>query len=290
MRVTSALASIALLMGATSAMALQAPVPGKEDPRMQSLSYSPGQIYFLHLKVGHTLAITLPPDETRNETYGSDSVHLKTTPVAGTNLVFAKPVAAMPAKSFFIHAVMPDGSSRLYTFKVDVVAADGDSADPYTLTFRDPAAAQAAKVAAWRVWKAREDEKTAQAALAAAANNSVDKNFQYVLQGKTSGDWNLLPTRQVSDDGTNTHFHFPGQHSPIIYVVSGDGKETVPDCTPNSETHIATCHQLAARWRLRDGDAELCISNVAYDPIGVPTPSNTSSPDYERMLKVDAIP
>lgn len=280
------LAAALLLLTTTSAMALQAPDVGKEDPRMQSLAYSPGQIYYLHLKVGHTLAITLPPDQIHNETYGSDSVHLKAPPVAGTNLIFVKPIAPMPAKSFFIHAILPDGSSRLYTFQIDVVAPDSDADDPYTLTFKDPAAATAAKAAAWRAWKAKEDEKTAKAALVAAANNIVDTNLKYVLQGKTAGDWNLLPTREVGDDGHSTHWHFPQTEAhPNIYVVSPDGKESVPDCSANSDTNITTCHQTAAQWRLRSGDSELCVFNRAFDAVGTPGPGNTSSPHFERTLR-----
>jgi type IV secretion system protein VirB9 len=286
MRVASAVFSV--LLSTSSALALQPPQPGKEDPRMQSVAYSPGQITYLHLVVGHTLAITLPPDETDNHGYGSDTAHLKVQSIAGSNLVFLKPILAMQPKSFFIQASMPTGSSRLYAFQVDVVPADGVSEDPYTLTFKDPAADAAAKAVAWRTWKAKQDEKTKTAALVVAANSPVDTNLKYVLQGKTVADWNLLPTREVSDDGHNTHFYFPGQHSPNIYVVSADGKETVPDCTPNSVTNMATCHQLAAQWRLRDGDSELCVFNRAFDPVGVKTPTDTSSPDYERTLRASA--
>lgn len=279
------IAFLSVLLSTTSAIALEAPLPGKEDPRMQSALYSPGQITYLHLKIGHTLAIALPSDQIHNESYGSDSAHLRVSVPAGTNLIFLKPIAEMPGKSFFIQATLSDGSSRLYVFQIDVVATDGDSSDPYTLTFRDPAAAAAAKAAAWRTWKAQQEEKARQADLVAAANAAIDTNFKYVLQGKTLGDWNLLPTRQVGDDGTNTHFHFPGQHAPNVYVVSPDGHETVPDCTPNSATGVTTCHQLAVQWRLRDGDSELCVWNKAYNPVSTPTPSNTSSPNYDRVLR-----
>lgn len=274
------------LLASTSALAIEAPTPGKEDPRMQTITYSAGQIYYLHLVVGHTLAITLPSDQTHNEGYGSDK-RLEVVPVAGTPTIFLKPVGVIPtAKSLFIHATMPDGSSRLYPFQVDVGPADGTSEDPYTITVKDPVADTVAKAAAYRTWKAREDQKKAQADLVAAAATTMDTNFKYVLQGEKAGDWNLLPTRELGDNGRDTHFHFPQVEAhPQIYVVSPDGKETVPDCSPDSETQVTTCHQTAVQWRLRSGDSELCVFNRDFNPVGPPAPSNTSSPAYERTLK-----
>jgi type IV secretion system protein VirB9 len=203
-----------------------------------------------------------------------------------TNLAVLKPIATMQPKSFFLRARTEDGLPRLYTFQVDVVEPTGSSQDPYTLTFRDPGAEAAVKAAIWRQWKARQGDRAKQAELAAAANAIADTNFHYVLQAKEVADWDLLPTREVGDDGHNTHFHLPQARSPLIYTVSPDGKETVPDCTANSVTHVTTCHQLARQWRLRDGDAELCIFNKAFDPVGIETPTNTSSPEIERTLRV----
>src|SRR5271166_323318 len=283
MRLTLALT--AALLSATPALAVQAPTLGKEDTRMQYAVYTPGQIYRLRLVVGHAMVVTLPPGQSVVESFGSDTAHLKVVLTAGTNFAVLKPIAPMPPKSFFIRATLPDGTARVYPFEVEVGGADSGSADPYTLTFRDPAADAAVKAAAWRTWKAGQDAKATQAKLAASAAGATDTNFKYVLQGKAIADWDLLPTREVGDDGTNMHFHLPQARSPLIYTVSPDGKETVPDCTANSETHVTTCHQLARQWRLRDGDAELCVFNGAYDPVGIPTPSNTSSPDYERTLK-----
>jgi type IV secretion system protein VirB9 len=269
-------------------MALQAPGPGKEDPRMQTLVYSPGQIIYLHLVVGHTLTVVLPPTQSPADSFGSDTAHLKVVLTTGTNLAVLKPIAIMPAKSFFIRATQQDGSPALYTFQVDVVDPTGNSQDPYTLTLRDPGADAAAKAATWRQWRAQQDDRAKRAELAAAANGANDTNVKYVLQGKEVADWDLLPTREVGDDGKWTHFHLPQARSPLIYTVSPDGKDTVPDCTPNSETHVTTCHQLARQWRLRDGDAELCVFNKDFDPVGAQTPSNTSSPAIERTLKASA--
>ena len=290
MRLSSAVAALACLLATTPAFALEAPSAGKVDPRMLTITYKPGDIYYVHLVVGHTLAITLPKDEVHNETLGSDSKHLEVTALAGTPLIFLKPKAPMPAKSFFIYASMPDGSSRLYTIQLDVVDEGGADTDPYTLTFVDKQADAQAAATARRVWQAKAAEKFKLAQLTAAAAATSDTNYKYVLQGETAGDWNLLPTREVGDNGRDTHWHFPQVEAhPQIYVVSPDGKETVADCSPDTATNVTTCHQTAAQWRLRSGNSELCVFNKAFDPVGVPAPTNTSSPDYERTLRETTI-
>ena len=283
MRVIPAL--LASVLPSAPAMGLQAPVPGKADPRMQTIVYSPGEIVHLHLVIGHTLTVILPNGFDVTESFGSDTKHLGIHLMKGTQFAILKPIAEMPPKSFFIYATAADNAPKLFTFQVDVVPATGDSEDPYTLTFNAPAADAAAKAANSRRWKAQQDERAKQAELAAAANATADTNVKYVLQGKEIADWDLLPTREVGDDGHSTHFHLPQARVPLIYTVSPDGRETVPDCTPNSETHITPCHQLARQWRLRDGDGELCVFNRAFDPVGAQTPTNTSSPLIERTLK-----
>ena len=70
----------------------------------------------------------------------------------------------------------------------------------------------------------------------------------------------------------------------MIYVVHPDGKEAIADYVFNSATGVATVHQLAAQWRLRDGDAELCVFNKAFDPVGVTNTTRTSSPDVVREV------
>jgi type IV secretion system protein VirB9 len=152
-----------------------------------------------------------------------------------------------------------------------------------SVTFTYPGDDAAAKIAQWRWTQAQKDQKAAKAALDAASGAS-DSNLHYVLQGKEPADWDLLPTREVSDNGTDTHFHFPGaMRVPIIYAVNPDGKEAVVDPTFNSQTGVATVHQLARIFHLRDGDAMLCVFNRAFDPIGVRSETGTISPGVERV-------
>jgi type IV secretion system protein VirB9 len=72
---------------------------------------------------------------------------------------------------------------------------------------------------------------------------------------------------------------------PVIYVVNPDGKEAVAEPTFNSETGVATVHQLARVFHLRDGDALLCVFNRAYDPVGVRSTTGTIATTVARVTK-----
>lgn len=277
----------ALLMLSTPALAeVQPKAVAKDDAHVQTAEVAVGEVVVLHLMVGRTVAIQLPTEQTNNQSYGSDSKFVKAAIPAGSNLIFLKPEMEMAPKPFFISSTLADGKIRLYVLQIDVTKAVGDTPLPYTLKLVDPGADQAVKAAAWRWQQKQKQDKADAQALRDAVAHPVDTNLSYILQGETAADWNLLPTREVGDDGRSTHFHLPGARATLIYTVSPDGKESVADCSPDSETHITTCHQLAAKWRLRDGDAELCVYNKLFDPVGVPTPTNTISPEFRRELRV----
>ena len=266
---------------ADPACALDAPTAGHADPRMQTAAYMPNQIYPITLEVGHTTAITVSYKETITDIWGSDSADLKSD--MSDHFAFLKAQREFTSRSLYIRTRRDTGESRLYVFQVQAVAA-GNDADSYDLRFTYPADELAAKKAAWAKAAAERAKRLAAEKLAEAQD--PPSNFRYVLQGLTAADWNLLPTRQVYDDGSATYFTFPGSmRVPVIYVVNPDGKEAVADYAFNSATGVATVHQLAAQWRLRDGDSELCVFNRAFDPVGVKNLTGTSSPDVVREVK-----
>src|SRR5262249_35210374 len=143
-----------------------------------------------------------------------------------------------------------------------------------SLTFVYPNDVKIAQVAAWKAAAVARAQKVNEQALLTAqeaqhCQGSV--NNHYALQGLSSADWNLLPTREVCDDGQNTYFHFPGNMSiPLIYVGPTDKSDVLADYTFNSVTRVATVHQLAPDFHLRggaDGNALLCVHNKKYDPV-----------------------
>jgi type IV secretion system protein VirB9 len=90
----------------------------------------------------------------------------------------------------------------------------------------------------------------------------------------------------VWDDGASTYFRFPGNaRIPAFYVVNPDGRQAVPNYNVDPSSNLVTVHQIAAEFRLRDGDQVMCVFNNAPNPVGFKTDTNTTSPAIERTLK-----
>jgi type IV secretion system protein VirB9 len=267
---------------ARPALALQEPTPGVMDPRMVTAAYDPAQVFAVHVPQGQTLAITLSPNEIATDGFGSDPKMLRAD-LSGNVVMLWSGDAPVPPRSMFIRTRTLDGTrTRTYALLVDT-HPPAQAALSFTFTY--PADEAAAKLAQWRQAAAVREQKAAKAALD-AASGAADSNVRYVLQGEKAEDWDLLPTREVSDNGTDTHFHFPGaMRVPIIYAVNPDGKEAVVEPTFNSETSVATVHQLARVFHLRDGDALLCVFDKAFDPVGVRSGTGTISPDVDRVTR-----
>ncbi len=277
---TLILATCACLVAAP-ALALQEPTAGKLDARMVTANYDPSQVYAVHVPQGQTLAVTVSPDEIVTDGFGADGKSLRADLAGNTVMLWSGDIQVAP-RSMFIRTRMPDGKARTYALLVDT--RPPNQAD-LSFTFTYPAAEAAKRADQWRAARAFREQKATQAALDAASGAS-DSNVRYVLQGKNPADWDLLPTREVSDNGTDTHFHFPGSmRVPIIYAVNPDGKEAVVEPTFNSKTGVATVHQLARAFHLRDGDAILCVFNRAFDPIGRRSATGTISSDVERVTR-----
>ena len=268
---------------------------------MQTAAYSPSQIYPITVEVGHVFAVTFSKDEVATDGWGSNSDALKVD-LSG-NLAIYKAQKPFSPRSYFIKTRRADGSTRLYAFQVTGVEEPAPSstsvyesaalgADPppaqdtnmYDLQFTYPADELAEKKAAAAKRQEEWEKRRVQTILAQAA--SPDPNYRYALQGATASDWDLLPSRSVYDDNSNTYFSFPGEmRIPVIYVVNPDGKEAVVNYTFDSATGIATVHQLAAHWMLRDGNSLLCVFNKAYNPVPDKNTSGTSSPNVMRVVR-----
>ncbi len=88
----------------------------------------------------------------------------------------------------------------------------------------------------------------------------------------------------IWDNGQSTFFRFPGnQRIPVISALTPDGREGVVNSSVSGET--VTVHQLAPGFVLRDGRQVACVTNHAYDPVGVRPGTGTTSPDVERVAR-----
>lgn len=86
----------------------------------------------------------------------------------------------------------------------------------------------------------------------------------------------------VWDNGQHTFFKFPGnQRIPTIAALTPDGREGAVNS--NTSGDVVEVHQLAEEWVLRDGRKVACVTNRAYDPVGVRPDTGTASPLVERV-------
>lgn len=86
----------------------------------------------------------------------------------------------------------------------------------------------------------------------------------------------------VWDNGQHTFFKFPGnQRIPTIAALTPDGREGAVNSNVSGDT--VEVHHLAEEWVLRDGRKVACVTNRAFDQVGVRPDTGTSSPLVERV-------
>lgn len=124
----------ALLLASSSALALQEPPPGKDDPRVRTIAYNPNNVTDVAATVGDVLAITFPDAERVEPIAVSDSKFLQAT-TAGDNFAFLKPMKEMPKQPIFIKTIRRDGSKKLYVLQLHAASADNPV---YLIRFSDP--------------------------------------------------------------------------------------------------------------------------------------------------------
>lgn len=227
---------------------------------MATVPYNPGEVFVVHAPQGQTMTVILSAEETSVDVFGTDKFMLKGKNI-GNTIVFWTSEELLPHRTVIIVGRTAEGKQRTYTLLVDSMSPEFAH---LSLRFTYPEDERAKQAALWRVAAA----KKAEAAVLEKVDAKPDcTNFAYQLQGKTTADFNLLPTREVCDDGVHTYFWFPGtMKMPVIY--DGAGKETVVDPTFNARTGIAVVHQLSTQWHIRDDDNLLCVFNKAPDPVG----------------------
>jgi type IV secretion system protein VirB9 len=283
---------------ASPAWAKEDPIPGREDVRMRTLPYDPGQVVHLSTAVGATLVVGFGAKETVTAVAVTDSKDLKAMPKG--NFLFFKSQEALPLQPVIVLTSTDGGGTRRYVFEIETVPTANLSEDApgvyYSVQFTYPAdeaarrralaAAQAAKNSATA--QAREAQRRLQLAHDEMEQRARDpfsgeRNWHYVARG----DRTLLPL-EVFDNGYSTVFRFPGNvRIPSVFVINPDGKEATPNYAVKGD--LVQVDAVARSWRLRDGQTVLGIWNQAFDPVGKNPETETTSPNVQRVLK-DAPP
>jgi type IV secretion system protein VirB9 len=186
-----ALALFLLLPGVAEAQVR--PQPGPGDAHIQSIDYSPDQVFRVEAAPGYQVTIELAADEHVETVALGDSGAWQVSSNRRGDRLFVKPTVPGVTTNM---AVVTD--TRLYNFEL----APGSGIDTaWALKFRypgmgpqDPAAAGGATV---------------------------------VGRYKVRGDKTLRPSG-IHDDGVHTYVEWPeDQALPAIYALNGQGKETL---------------------------------------------------------------
>ena len=260
--------TVCLLASAVpAAQAESLPVAGPYDARIKTVDFNAANVVRVVGHFGYSTDIEFAPGESIISVALGDSLAWAVAPVE--NHIFVKPREPHATTNMTVIT-----NKRVYQF-----ALIGDPARaeprkdfyylvrfkyPHALAVRDAAAANAAKVRA------------------ALDVNDQPRNWDYY----GCGPYTIRPT-QVYDDGRFTYFTFPAaMQVPAIYYVDQDGEESLTNGQMRGDQFVV--FGTARKFVLRRGNTVGCVENRAYNPYGVYTPTGTTSPDVERVLKASA--
>lgn len=181
------------------------PKPGGGDPRIQSIDFSPDQVFQLQGAPGYAITVELSPDEqVENVAVGDSSAWQVISNHKGDHL-FVKALQEVTTNMTVIT------NERLYNFEL-VPGSPSDIA--YTVRFNYPT-----------------DGSTASATGSTA---SADSEGRYRL----SGDKALRPSA-ISDDGKHTYIVWPHDRAlPAVYALNDAGAETLINGSMRDEVFV----------------------------------------------------
>ena len=236
---TRALACLmALLVGIPASVLGEVyPQASRVDSRLRYTSYHPDQVYRLNAAIGRACFIQFAEGEQMEKYYTGDSEAWEVGKHG--NLVAIKPKADTPETNLIITT----NRERVYVFEL----ALDKRAPMYGIRFSYPN-------------EQRKKAKTKQ--LKAALAQSIDpdrqgnRNHEYAGTGDTS-----IQPEEVFDNGSHTFMRFAeGQRFPAIFATGIGGERLI---NPSVRDNWLILAGVERQWRLRDGEAVLCVRNDA---------------------------
>ena len=240
------------------------PLPGRLDPRIRTVPYSPDQVYRLYGYVGYEIDVEFGAGE-RFVGLGAgdiDGIAFK----AQRNDLFIKPKARVVGTNLTV-------LTNRHEYQIEYTAsahrpAEDDEDVMYAVRFSYPvskpkalAAAQAALV--------RRDLKQ--------ASRARPHNYDYWYCGSPS----LKPVA-AWDDGVLTHLKFGArEEQPAIFVRNADGSESLVNFS--MEHGEVVIERVVRRLILRRGRLTGCVVNEAFSGSGERLTNHTISPRVERQ-------
>ena len=275
MKAIGPILAAAVLVGASSAYALDTPKSGPSDPRIKVVDYDPWAVVKITGVFRTATQILLGDDETILHVAVGDATGWDVA--AEKNILFVKPKVARPPTNLIV-TTSRGGETRNYTFELSTRAGSSGRNTPDTvfgLRFRYPQDEKAAVASALTAQAAALERRIVELKLDRAVVEGR-RNLNYGVQGATA-----LQPSEVSDNGRFTVMRFPAnQQVPAIYQVESSGTESLIPFDVRGE--FVVVHAVVRQLRLRRGRDVLCIYNQAFEPYGVNPATGTAAPDVQR--------
>lgn len=275
------LGSLALMLLAVPAVALEVPRGADQDNRVRFVNYQPYNITRIVGTLRSSVQVEFAQDEEIAHVALGNTVAWEVAPAG--HILFLKPRENQPLTNISVVTTRRDGSKRSY--QMELTVRDGSiSAGENTyfyVKYRYPA-----DEAERRRLEAEAKARAAQAGFADEVLSIHEqygpRNWKYSAQGSVA-----IEPQAVYDNGKVTTFAFTGnQEMPAIYIENSDGTESLVPKTVQGD--LVLVHAISRKFILRRGSDTLCIFNEAYSPVGVNPGTNTTSPSVERVAKVPA--
>ncbi|MCF8004370.1 MAG: TrbG/VirB9 family P-type conjugative transfer protein [Chromatiaceae bacterium] len=251
------------------ALALSVPAPGMAatypkasavDGRLRYTSYHQDQVYNLQAAIGRALFIQFDEGEEMERFYTGDSEAWEVGKHG--NIIAIKPTAEVPDTNLIVST----STGRIYTFDLSLNAR----APMYGIRFSYPNEQRRATETA-----------TAKRELSASLDPHAHtrKNYHYAGAGSPT-----VQPAEIFDNGTHTFMRFPENTTfPSVFAIGPDGGETLVNKTVRDNWLILPA--VGNEWRLRSGQAVMCVRNDAFAPSARDNPGETTSPFIQRTAR-----
>lgn len=248
------LAAIAVFFVPSHANALSVPKGSSQDPRIQTVTYNPNNIFHIRAQIGRAVLVQLEEDERLegdSAALGMGDSQAWKLNVKGNNIIF-KPTAPNPETNLIVTT-----NKRTYVFQLSIDGR-GKQATTYVLRFRYPDTLRAHREAQ----QAKNDQAHEILSGRKLRPNVVRANQNYWGYG----DKALTPTAMY-DDGRFTYLEFDnGRDLPSVYKMMPDGSESLVNL--HVEGNTVVIHELGKTFVLRLGDTVLGIDNRGFSQQG----------------------
>lgn len=261
------LAACLLVSAVPTAHAESSPVAVRYDARIKTVDFNASNVVRIVGHFGYSTDIEFSPGESIVSVALGDSLAWAVAPVE--NHIFVKPREPHATTNMTVIT-----NKRVYQFALigDPARSEPRRDFDYLVRFEYPRTLAARKTTA----------ANAAAVQAALDVNDKPRNWDYYGCGPDT----IRPT-QVYDDGRFTYFTFPAaMQVPAIYYVDQGSQESLTNGQMRGDQFVV--FGTARQFVLRRGNTVGCVENRAYNPYGVYTPTGTTSPDVERVLKASA--